>query len=231
MRCALLLVSLVSCSLSSRGPQIDIDLDYPRTSLTNNGELPYEPSGAFMVTTTVTITDPDLDVKTMTPMRATVAIVEDLIVPGAITSATVTLAPDLERPGILSSPAALAWPRGGRVHVRVSVAGVTDTIEVPLAAPKPVALAFTAPANGSGAVPGAIVQLTVLATSAGAPARNVPVTFQTSPAVVVIPQSTITDASGVAIASFPMPDLTGGSLVVGALSGSTAAMITLDNTP
>jgi len=95
----------------------------------------------------------------------------------------------------------------------------------------PVGLAFTAPANGGGFAPGAIVELAVAATSAGAPSRNVPITFQTSPEVVVIPQSTVTDASGVATASFPMPDLTGGSLVVGASSGSTTATITLDNTP
>jgi hypothetical protein len=94
----------------------------------------------------------------------------------------------------------------------------------------PVSLALSA--STTHATTGSIVTLQAHVLYAGTTAAaNVPVAFASSPVLTIVPSPATTNASGIAGASFAMPDLGGGSAVIYATVGSASDAVTIVNGP
>ncbi len=102
------------------------------------------------------------------------------------------------------------------------------SIPAPPVQPTPVVLTFSSVPVAPVAA-GNIVTLEVTATRGTSPAKNVPIMFQSSPEVDLVPSTTTTGDDGKARTSFAMPDLGSGMLVVGAFGATTSATVTLTN--
>jgi hypothetical protein len=97
-----------------------------------------------------------------------------------------------------------------------------------------IALFITAPLNNTRVAPGTQVTLHASATyvhgDMNVPAADVPVSYQsTESGLSILPTSSVTDSAGMASATFLMPNLDGGVLVVDPIGGIDNTGVTLTN--
>jgi hypothetical protein len=352
---AVFVAGVSACTFSHGNATVTVDASYVHPDGSN--VVLYQPPGAFEVDVSATVSDPDGAVASLGSLRASLAIDDREVIPGAITSAIVSMAPSKTPMGnsvTFSGGAQLAWPKGGTVPVRILVAGAaapfelavaiavpqlgfkrttgsqdgttasipmcvvssltsgmvaihleqakfmggTDTdrtlaltagdcrlasttpvpagavseaiqshaqftvitgaspfiasalvagasmappiaaiapqtLEAPAIVTPVVALSFDAPANRTAIPAGREVALEVHARDVRTPAASdlprVSLTFQTSPAIPIVPSVVTTGDDGTATATFAMPDLGGGGLAIAAVAATASTTIFLTN--
>ena len=212
---AMALAVVVACggagddSLESR-----LEITFPDA---HDGVVTYQPGGPLEVELRAIV--PGL----VAPTRADIAIVTDQTIPGAVTSARVTLI--RLQDDTFAARGRLAWPPGGDVRVRASGVGRVVEEDISLGPSVPVSLSLAA-VPGTLPPAGSLVQITVTATIAGTPVPGVPISLQIVPTAQFQPTQGATGPDGLLVAYVVVPP-GAQALRVDAVSGQIRSGITL----
>ncbi|WP_410381174.1 hypothetical protein [Corallococcus sp. 4LFB] len=187
-----------------------------------NGALPLQSGGTFKVRLEAVI--PHL----CEPISATVELVTAAAPEGAKVSAVATLSPQSPCDNV-AGEVELAWPEGGEVLVRATLAGATREQRVSFG-PRGVLELRVDPAQAVLPAAGEVVEVTVLATLDGVSAPGIPIRVEAVPATQVLPAAGVSDAYGTFRASILVPKDTLG-MRIDAIAGSVRTGVTLRVAP
>lgn len=252
MRFKLLVLGVLAMGCSEEQPsQFSLSVELaspadPEAFKSRDEAVPYADNGTFFVRVTA-VAASSINVQAGSPpLRASLQILNEVAVNGAIPSASSLLMPDPSN-NSYSGVSIMAWPPAGPVELLVTAAGNPKlepiTIADPLPSSRPT-IAITEPADADEFEPGERVPIFVTASypTTGAAASGLALNFQIAATptvpVAVLPNSTIivpatvtTDKNGEAKVTLVMPQLgAGGVLYIEAVAAtSRSAGISLFN--
>ncbi|RKH83479.1 hypothetical protein D7Y27_13655 [Corallococcus sp. AB004] len=187
-----------------------------------NGTLPLKSGGTFKVRLDAFI--PHL----CEPITATVELVTAAAPEDAKVSALATLSPQSPCEQV-AGEVELAWPEGGEVLVRATLAGAIREERVAFGTRGVLELRVD-PAQAVLPAAGEVVEVTVLATLDGVSAPGIPIRVEAVPATQVLPATGVSDARGAFRASILVPVDTLG-MRIDAIAGSVRTGVTLRVAP
>ncbi|RKG71291.1 hypothetical protein D7W79_30875 [Corallococcus exercitus] len=198
----------------------ELTLGFPDIQPT--GTLPLQSGGTFKVRLEASI--PHL----CEPISATVELVTAAVPEGAKVSALATLSPQSPCDRV-AGEVELAWPEGGEVLVRATLAGATREARVTFGTRGVLELRVD-PAQAVLPAAGELVEVTVLATLDGVSAPGIPIRVEALPATQVLPATGVSDVHGTFRASILVPKKTLG-MRIDAIAGSVRTGVTLRVAP
>jgi hypothetical protein len=243
MRFKVLLLGALAIGCSEeQSSQFSLSIDLaspadPKTFKPSDDPVAYADNGSFFVRVTALAAETVTVQPGSSPLSASLRIMNEAVVTGAISAATVLLLPDSSN-NSYSGVGTLAWPPAQQVDLAIAAAGNATLVPITIADPLPSnrpTIMISQPPDGTKVAPGTLVAIGVAASypASGTSAFGVTLNFQiaatpTLPvaslpnSTIIVPTTVTTDKSGNATATLLMPQLgSGGVLYIEAVGPSS----------